>query len=245
MRNFKLLIEYDGTAYSGWQRQKNAPTIQEEIEKALKTMTRQEISLIGSGRTDAGVHALGQSASFRCDTHLSCESINKGLNSLLNKDIVIKDCQEMPLNFHARFDVRLKRYAYRIFNHPVPCAVGCQYCWWIRHALDTNAMNEGAEYLIGTHDFKAYEGVGSPRNHTIRTISEAIFRHEGEYLIFAIEADGFLRYMVRNIVGTLVSVGLGRFLPEDVKRILLSQDRSEAGITAPPQGLFLMEVKYD
>ncbi len=244
MRNFKLLIEYDGTAYAGWQRQKNDPTIQAAIETALQTMTRQEISLIGSGRTDAGVHALGQVANFRCDTRLSCEAFHKGLNSLLNKDIVIRDCQEVSLEFHARFDVKSKRYLYRIFNDPIPCAVGRQYCWWVRYPLDVSAMREGAKYLIGTQDFKAFEAVGSPRKHTVRTVFHAEFVQEHALLQFEIEADGFLRYMVRNIVGTLADIGSGKFIPEDMKRILLSRDRSQAGITAPPQGLFLKKVLY-
>lgn len=245
MRNFKLLIEYDGTNYAGWQRQKTDPTIQGEIEKALETMLRQKVGVIGSGRTDAGVHALGQTANFRCDTRLSCEAFQKGLNSLLKKDIVIRDCKEAGIDFHARFDAKGKRYSYRIFNHSVACSVGRQYCWWVRFPLDTEAMQLGAKHLIGTHDFKAFEGAGSPRAHTIRTVSEARFRQDGEYLIFDIEADGFLRFMVRNIVGTLVSAGLLKFQPDDVRRILLSEDRANAGITAPPHGLFLINVRYE
>jgi tRNA pseudouridine38-40 synthase len=245
IQNFRLLIEYDGTNYAGWQRQKNDPTIQGEIEKALETMLGQKVSVIGSGRTDAGVHALGQVANFRCDTRLSPEAFQKGLNSLLNKDIVIKGCKEAEIDFHARFNAKGKRYSYRIFNHPVPCSVGRQYCWWVRFPLDTGAMQLGSAHLIGTHDFKAFEGAGSPRAHTIRTVSDAQFRQEGEYLIFDIEADGFLRFMVRNIVGTLVSVGLSKFQPDDVKRILLSENRANAGITAPSRGLFLIKVRYE
>ena len=245
IRNFRLLIEYDGTNYAGWQRQKHDPTIQGEIEKALETMLGQTVSVIGSGRTDAGVHALGQTANFRCDTRLTSEAFQKGLNSLLNKDIVIKDCKEADIDFHARFNAKGKRYSYRIFNHSVACSIGRQYCWWVRFPLDAEAMQRGADYLIGTHDFKAFEGAGSPKKHTIRTVYQARFRQDGEYLIFDIEADGFLRFMVRNIVGTLISVGISKFQPDDVKRILLSGDRANAGITAPPHGLFLIEVRYE
>ena len=245
MANFKLIIEYDGTEYQGWQRQKNAATIQGEIENALKIMTGKDITLIGSGRTDSGVHALGQCANFHCETRLSPQVFQKGLNSLLNKDIVIKDCQYADENFHARYDVKSKTYQYRILNRQIPAAVGRQYAWFIRNKLDTDAMRSAAMHLTGIHDFKAFEGAGSPRSHTVRSVFRTdISEQDAGYVVFEIEADGFLKFMVRNIVGTLAETGLGKISPADFRQILLKKDRKLAAATAPPQGLFLMNVTY-
>jgi tRNA pseudouridine38-40 synthase len=199
-RNFKLIIEYDGSRYHGWQRQKEDRSIQGEIEKALKTITAGSVTLNGSGRTDAGVHAQGQVANFECNTRLEPDALMNGLNSLLQDDIVIKVCEPVSASFHARYDAKSKVYHYRILNRPLPAAIGRQYSWFIRKALNL--------------------------------------------LVFHIEADGFLRYMVRNMVGTLVDVGLEKSTPHDFKRILHSKDRSQASATAPAQGLMLMEVKY-
>jgi len=245
MANFKLIIEYDGTEYQGWQRQKNAATIQGEIENALKIMTGKDITLIGSGRTDSGVHALGQCANFHCETRLDPQIFQKGLNSLLNKDIVIKDCQYADENFHARYDVKSKTYHYRILNRPIPAAVGRHYAWFIRNKLDTDAMRSAAIHLKGIHDFKAFEGAGSPRSHTVRSVFRTdISEQDAGYVVFEIEADGFLKFMVRNIVGTLAETGLGKISPADFRQILLKKDRKLAAATAPPQGLFLMNVTY-
>ena len=245
MSNFKLTIEYDGTAYHGWQRQKNDRTVQGEIERALATMTRRPIVLTGSGRTDAGVHALGQTANFHCETRLSPETFQKGLNAILDDDIVVRGCEPVPESFHARFDAAGKVYRYDILNHPLPDAVGRQYQWHIRAPLDAAAMGQAAAALPGTHDFRAFEGTGSPRSHTVRTVSRAEFAaEETGRLSFRIEADGFLRYMVRNIVGTLVEVGMGKITPADFGEILRSRDRSRAGATAPARGLFLVRVRY-
>jgi len=245
MANFKLIIEYDGTEYQGWQRQKNAATIQGEIENALKIMTGKDITLIGSGRTDSGVHALGQCANFHCETRLDPQIFQKGLNSLLNKDIVIKDCQYADENFHARYDVKSKTYHYRILNRPIPAAVGRHYAWFIRKKMDTDAMRYAAMHLKGIHDFKAFEGAGSPRSHTVRSVFRTdISEQDAGYVVFEIEADGFLKFMVRNIVGTLAETGLGKISPADFRQILLKKDRKLAAATAPPQGLFLMNVTY-
>jgi tRNA pseudouridine38-40 synthase len=245
VRNFKLVIEYDGAAYSGWQRQKEDRTIQGEIENALQIMTREKVVLIGSGRTDAGVHALGQTANFKSEARISPEAFQKGLNSLLDGDIAIKSCESVPLDFHARFDVVKKAYRYRISNRSVPPAVGRQYVWHIRRPLDANAMAKAAARFVGEHDFKAFEGTGSPRASTVRRLfkSELSARDDG-LITYDIEANGFLRFMVRNIVGTLAEVGRGKIGPEDIPRIFESGDRSLAGATAPPQGLFLVSVDY-
>lgn len=245
MPNFKITIEYDGSNYHGWQRQAADRTIQGEIETALMTMTGHRITLTGSGRTDAGVHARNQVANFQCETRLAPEAFHKGLNSLLPEDIVITSCEMVPETFHARYDAKSKIYHYRMLNRPLPVAISRQYAWHIRKKLDLEAMRNALRFIAGTHDFKAFEGSGSPRTDTVRCILHADLVHtDGGYIVFKIEGDGFLKFMVRNIVGTLVNVGLGKMTPDDFKRVLDSKDRGLAGITAPPHGLFLMDVKY-
>jgi tRNA pseudouridine38-40 synthase len=246
-RNFKLVIEYDGTVYHGWQRQGSTRTIQGTIEAVLQTMTGQTVRLIGSGRTDAGVHATGQVANFCLETRLSAEVFKKGLNSLLPLDIVIKDCAAVDEAFHARFDARSKVYDYRILNRPTPAALFRQYAWHIRYPLELEAMRKAMLCLRGQHDFSAFEAAGSPRSHAVRTVTDMnLTERDGDgYVVFSIEADGFLRHMVRNIVGTLVDVGLGKVSPGAFEDILISKDRKQAGITAPARGLFLREVKYE
>jgi tRNA pseudouridine38-40 synthase len=245
INNFKIIIEYDGTEFHGWQRQKSERTIQREIEQALSTMTGGPTTLIGSGRTDAGVHALGQVANFLCETRLTPEILQKGLNSILPGDIAIKDCRLVPGTFHARYDAKSKIYHYRIWNQELPLAIGRHYAWHIRRKLNEAAMQSALAHLSGEHNFKAFEGTGSPRSHTIRTVLAAeLIEQEDGFTVFKIEANGFLRYMVRNIVGTLVDVGLRKITPEAFREILGSKDRNNASATAPPHGLFLMEVKY-
>lgn len=244
-KNFKLIIEYDGSRYHGWQRQKNDRSIQEEIEKALQKMTTNRVTVIGSGRTDAGVHAEGQVASFKCDTRLEPEALLNGLNSLLAEDTVIKVCEQVSSSFHARFDAKSKIYHYKILNRPTPAAIGRQYSWLIRKSLNQDAMRAAISHIIGRHDFKAFEGTGSPRQHTIRQVYSAeLIEQQSGLLVFHIEADGFLRYMVRNIVGTLVDVGMQKLTSDDFKSILDSKDRSQASATAPAHGLTLVKVIY-
>lgn len=245
MPNFKITIEYDGSAYHGWQRQTMDRTIQGEIETALMTMAGNRVALTGSGRTDAGVHAYNQVANFQCETQLTPGVFQKGLNSLLPEDIVITSCEVVPEEFHAQYDAKSKTYHYRILNRPIPVAISRQYAWHIRKELDLDAMRSALRFIVGTHDFKAFEGSGSPRADTIRCIINAdLFKTDDGYVVLKIEGDGFLRFMVRNIVGTLVDVGLGKITPDDFKRILVSKDRNLAGITAPAHGLFLMTVRY-
>ena len=244
-KNFKIIIEYDGTNYHGWQRQTKEPTIQGEIENALMTMTKKNVTLIGSGRTDAGVHAFGQVANFVCDTTLDPDVFQKGLNSLLPKDIVIKRCVRVPIKFHARYDAKSKTYRYRLLNRAIPAAIFHQYAWHIQKKLDLDAMRNAARHLTGTHDFRAFEGSGSPRSNSIRQVMTADFVEiDDGHINFEIKGDGFLRFMVRNIVGTLVDVGLEKITPDDFHRILKSKDRNDAGVTAPAQGLFLVQVAY-
>ena len=244
-KNFKIIIEYDGTRYHGWQRQKEDLTIQGEIEKALLTMTAKHVILIGSGRTDAGVHAIGQVANFHCDTDWKPDVFEKGLNSLLPDDIVIRECRQADDKFHARYDVRSKIYHYKIINRPVPAAINRQYAWFVRRHLNTRAIRKAISHIIGSHDFKAFEGTGSPRSNTIRNIIAAdLVEKDIGRLSFQLKADGFLRFMVRNIVGTLVDVGLEKISPDDFKQILESKNRANAGATAPAHGLCLVEVHY-
>jgi len=244
-RNIKLIIEYDGTHYHGWQVQPNGRSIQQEIELAIEVMTRRKVKLLGSGRTDAGVHALGQVANFTCATSITLEAFQKGLNSILPDDIVIRQVNEVPLDFHARYDAVSKRYRYHILNQPLPSAIERHHTWWIRSPLDLSAMRNGMGHLIGELDFKAFEGAGSPRSSTIRrVIGMDLTEQAAGVVAIDIHATGFLRYMVRNIVGTLVDAGLHKIQPDHIKTILASQDRSTASATAPARGLFLMDVHY-
>lgn len=244
-KNIKLLIEYDGTAYHGWQRQKGVATIQETIESAIRIMTGERVTLIGSGRTDAGVHSYGQAANFKVNTSLTPMIFKKGLNSLLPPDIVIKDAEQVPEHFHARYDCKGKSYQYHILNREIPSAIHHRFLWHIRQPLKVDAMRDALSCLKGEHDFSAFEAAGSARKNPVRIVSAGeLAAHEDGKLIFSISANGFLRYMVRNIVGTVVDVGRGRITPKEFYEILLSKNRTNAGVTAPPQGLFLMQVWY-
>lgn len=244
MKNFKLTIEYDGGPFHGWQYQPGLPTIQDEIQKILSMMTRTDIIVHGSGRTDAGVHALGQVAHFRSDTKISPDQFRIALNQMLPDGIVIRECRHVDDGFHARFSALRKTYRYVILNRPIPSAVGRQYHWNIRQTLDIPAMQAAAGHLVGEHDFKAFEGTGSPRASTIRRLDKAEFSKDGDTIIFEISGSGFLKFMVRNIVGTLADVGKSKLTPEDVLSILHSRDRTKGGATAPAQGLFLYHVEY-
>jgi len=242
--NFKLTVEYDGANYHGWQKQKNSRTIQDEIEKAIFKITRNNVVLTGSGRTDAGVHALNQTANFFCNTNIEAKNLGRAIGSLVPEDIVIKDCVVVDKNFHARYDAKSKVYHYRILNSETPSAICRRYAWFIPKKLDMTAMKAAASHLPGDKDFKAFEASGSSRSSTIRRVNSAKFSKKGNNIVFEIEGEGFLRHMVRNIVGTLVDAGLEKISPDDIKNILASRDRSRAGITAPAHGLFLMHVNY-
>ncbi|MEJ2170908.1 MAG: tRNA pseudouridine(38-40) synthase TruA [Desulfobacterales bacterium] len=245
IKNFKIIIEYDGTCYHGWQRQKNDRTVQQAIETAILAMTGQHVSLTGSGRTDAGVHAQAQVANFKCETNLGPQDFLGGLNSLTDEDIVIASCEQVDASFHARYEVKSKVYVYRILNRSISAAIFRQYAWHVRKKLNLETMRAAIPHLVGSHDFKAFEGAGSSRSHTTRCVYHAGLTEEKDgYLAFEIEADGFLRFMVRNIVGTLVDVGLDKISPDEFRRILMSKDRGQAGATAPAHGLFLKKVRY-
>ncbi len=244
-KNFKLIIEYDGTDYHGWQRQKGVATVQETIESAIKIMAGQPVTLIGSGRTDAGVHSLGQVANFKVATKLTPLVFKKGLNSLLPPDIVIKDVEQVSDYFHARYDCKGKCYQYHILNREIPSTIHRRFEWHIRRPFMIEAMRDALPCLKGEHDFSAFEAAGSDRKNAVRIVSDIGFdAHKDGKLVFSISANGFLRHMARNIVGTLVDVGIGRITPKEFNEILLSKNRANAGATAPPNGLFLVNVWY-
>ncbi len=243
--NYKIIIEYDGTNFFGWQRQNDKTTIQGEIEKTLTRILNQDIKIHGSGRTDAGVHAFGQVAHFQADTKISPSRLKKGINGLIKKPIVIKDCSIMDSSFHARYSVVSKEYHYFILNQFDPSAIHRLYKWHIRSALDIDAMNRCCETITGVFDFKSFENSGSPRSSTIREVFYSIFEKMSDNtLVFKISANGFLKYMVRNIVGTIVLVGLNKISHDDFITIFEGRDRTKAGTTAPAHGLFLKEVNY-
>ncbi|MBI3840245.1 MAG: tRNA pseudouridine(38-40) synthase TruA [Planctomycetia bacterium] len=248
MRTFKLTLAYDGSNYSGWQIQPGRITLQETLERALANITGEAIRVTASGRTDAGVHALGQVASFRSETHLSPEVLEKALNAELPHDMAVLSAVEARAGFHATGDAVKKRYRYVVHDGPIRDVFERRYQWHYRSRLDEAAMHRAAQGLRGTHDFSSFETHGSKRDSSIRTIFDiAVARGRGEKidcLTIEIEADGFLYNMVRTIVGTLVEVGRGTQSHEWPSQVLAACDRQAAGQTAPPQGLFLMRVEY-
>ncbi len=247
MPNFKIIIEYNGSEYHGWQRQKNEKTVQGEIEEAIKKITGKKASVIGSGRTDAGVHAFGQVANFFCETNvIEPLSLKKALNSVLTGDIIIHECAIAESDFHARYDAKSKVYNYVILNRETGTAIFRNRCWIIKKKLNVENMKKAASILIGTHDFKSFEGSDdSPKMTSIRTVFNSNVVKNEDYIIYEIEAEGFLKHMVRNIIGTLVDVGLNKISTKDFSNILAFKDRTKAGVTAPSFGLFLMNVRYD
>jgi tRNA pseudouridine38-40 synthase len=245
MRNIKLVIEYDGTNYHGWQVQPHAVTIQEILEEKLATMTRERIHLTASGRTDAGVHALGQVANFRTSSSIPLEGFLRGLNSLLPADIVIKSAEEVEADFHAQLGAKGKTYRYVILNGPMPSALHRHTAWHVPHPLDLQRMERASHYLLGKQNFASFRAADADSSDPVREVFRAGWSvPEPPFLHFIIEANGFLKHMVRNIVGTLVEVGKRRISEEDFEVILAARDRRRAGMTAPAQGLFLVEVRY-
>ena len=245
MRNLKMVVEYDGAGYHGWQRQRDLTTVQQVLEDIVSRITRDGVTIFGSGRTDAGVHALKQTAHFKTNSGISARGLMAGINSLLPDDIVVKELQEVAESFNARFDVKSKVYMYQIFNGPVRSPTFRQYAWYVHIPLDLVAMGKGLAVLKGRHDFTTFCGKKEGDYNCIRTITDVRLEKMTSGIIrIYLEADGFLRYMVRSVVGTLVDVGRGKITPEGLLNILQAKERKSAGITAPPQGLFLVDVKY-
>lgn len=252
MRHFKLIIAYDGTDFHGWQIQSGKPTIQGEIVSVLCRLTQENIQLFGSGRTDAGVHALGQVASFRTQSALSPEEFQRALNALLPPTIRIVCSEETGPDFHARWSARAKTYHYRLYRGRVVPPMLWRYVLHYSFPLDEDRMRVGASRLVGTHDFAAFAAsTGSEdddrERSTIREVYSADLSRSpnNEELVFTVRGRSFLRYMVRKMVGTLLDIGRGRLAPEDIERLYESKDRSKSGPTVPPQGLCMVSVEHD
>lgn len=245
MRNIKMILEYEGTRYHGWQYQVGRTTIQQVLEECIGTITQEKIRVIGSGRTDAGVHALNQVANFITNTTIEARNLLRGINSLLPQDIVVKELMETDGDFHARYDAKSKVYVYQIVNSPVRSALYRRYAWFIREPLDVERIRDTSVLLIGTHDFSSFCAANCGIKNHVRTVMniDVEKNHRGMIKV-NVEADGFLKYMVRNIVGTLSDVGKGKLSPTGLKGIVEAKDRRWAGITAPACGLFLKEVRY-
>ncbi len=245
MRNIKLLIEYDGKDFNGWQKQPNKLNIQGEIERAIEEVTGEKVDLIASGRTDAGVHALGQVANFKIEKDIPIEKIPYALNSKLKKSIRIKEAEEVPEKFHSRYTCKKKTYRYVINNSIQGTAIYRNLQYHFPEKLDEDKMNEAAKYLIGEHDFKSFKASGTSSKSSVRTIFDAKVIREGELVTIELTGNGFLYNMVRIIAGTLIDVGTYKIEPIDVKNIIDAKDRLKAGKTLPPTGLYLVKVEYE
>jgi tRNA pseudouridine38-40 synthase len=249
-RILKLTVEYDGTNYVGWQRQARGVSIQGLLEGALAAFEGGPVVVHGAGRTDAGVHALGQVASVALNATLEASTLQRALNAVLPPDVRVVAAAEAAPGFHARFDAISKIYEYRIVNAPFVSAFQHRYVWHVPGTLDREAMQAGAQVLVGRHDFAAFQGSGAKVSTTERTILEISWnvdhldQRPGPTLVLSVSGDGFLRHMVRTIAGTLVDVGLGRWPASHVAAILQGRDRTRAGRAAPARGLFLVEVTY-
>lgn len=244
MRNIKLTIEYDGTRYHGWQRQENAVTVQEVVEKAIHKLTGEEVNVTGCSRTDEGVHALGHVSNFRTQSSIPADRFAYALNTWLPEDVAVVRSEEADEAFHARFDSKGKKYRYIVHNAPCRSALLRSRAWHVMHVLDVAAMQKAAEALVGTHDFTAFMATGSNAKTTVRTMYSAKVEQQGNTVYFEVQGDGFLYNMVRIMAGTLVYVGLGKISAGEVPEIITGKDRKKAGMTAPAPGLYLVEVFY-
>lgn len=244
--NIKLILEYEGTNYHGWQSQAGSgrTTVQETVERAIREVTLEEVDLCSSGRTDAGVHAFGHVANFITTMTMPPEAWAPALNHLLPSDIRVLRSEEVSLDFHARYSASGKTYKYVILNRHAPSALHRNRAWHVPKKLNIPAMKRAAKYLLGTHDFSAFRASACGAKSPVRSIKTLMIKKSGDFIEILLTADAFLQHMARNIAGTFVEVGLGRFKPEEVKRILAIKDRRLAGKTAPPQGLYLVEVYY-
>lgn len=243
-RNIKLVVAYDGGRYHGFQRQQNAVSVQNVLEDKLAIVFGHSVSLAASGRTDTGVHALGQVVNFQTLGTIPLDRVVRAVNSHLPDDIVVQSAEEMPASFHARYSAVSKTYIYRIQQGETLDPFMRNYAWYIRNPLDVEAMRRTLPQIVGTHDFSAFQAASSVMMQPVRTIYEALLRQDGASLEFSFWGNGFLYHMVRNLMGTLVNVGKRKLTPEGFAEILAGKDRRKAGMTAPPQGLFLQEVNY-
>lgn len=244
MRNIKLTVAYDGTAYHGFQTQAKLPTIQETIEGAISKLAKTAIKLQGAGRTDAGVHARGQVVNFRTEINIPLDKWPLAVNSILPEDIVVLKAEEVAEEFHARFDAKGKTYTYQIYSSPIASPFYRNYAWHVPVKLDAAAMDEAAQVLIGKHDFSSFQAADTRYRDPVKTLLKAEVKGEGPLVTVTLTGDGFLYNMVRIITGTLVQVGQGKLIKADLSDILEARSRTKAGATAPPQGLFMQEVYY-
>jgi tRNA pseudouridine38-40 synthase len=242
--NIKLTIEYDGTRYHGWQLQPGGPTVQAVLERAVSTFLGSFTRVTGSGRTDAGVHALGQVATFFCPEQPDLARVRRALNALTPDDIAIRDVEVVADCFDARRNARSRVYEYRIFNRPTASPFYLRSAWHLHDPLELASMREAAHCLDGEHDFSSFRAAGCDAAHPVRKIYRTSLEQDGDLLRYTIEATAFLRHMVRNIIGTLVEVGRRQRTPQSFAELLEARDRTKAGPTAPAHGLFLVEVKY-
>lgn len=245
MKNIKLTIEYDGTNYYGWQKQKDKKTIQGEIENALFLLTKENIDITGSSRTDAGVHAKGFVANFKTNSTIPANKFREAINVKLPDDIVILKSEEVDEAFHSRYNAKGKTYEYYILNSDVPSALMRNTTYHYKYNLDVSLMKKAANAFIGTHDFEGFKSQGSSVKGSIRTIFDLNVEKEGEIIKISVKGDGFLYNMVRIIVGTLISVGRGKINYKDMPEIISSKNRKLAGDCVPPTGLVLKEVYYE
>jgi len=253
MRNIRLVLAYDGTDFHGWQRQPQAPTIQEELEARIAKITGQRVTLYGSGRTDAGVHAAGQVANFRTECPIPCASLVKALNDILPVAIRVRKAEEVPAAFQARYSAKAKTYRYRILQTAICPPFLARYVCHHPYPLDGLRMALAARLLEGEHDFTSFAGSDParkekvpPEDSNVRQVfhSRIRVREELQMMVYEIRGSGFLHHMVRNIVGTLLEIGSGKLTPEDIPAILQARDRGKAGPTAPASGLWLVRVEY-
>ncbi|MCD6406045.1 MAG: tRNA pseudouridine(38-40) synthase TruA [Planctomycetes bacterium] len=243
-RNIKLTIEYDGTDFSGWQRQPSRRTVQQHIEEAIATVTGERVHLLASGRTDAGVHSEGQAANFRTASTLTPRRFVGAINANIDFDAAVIDAREVPWSFHAVRDADAKLYRYRISTRPVRPVIKRRFVHYVKGTFDVEACKRAARHLVGTHDFNSFRAEGRVVKNAVRTIRRIDFEQEPDGLAMWFEGNGFLYMMVRIIVGTLLEVARGALRPDDIPAILAARDRSAAGPTAPPRGLCLVEVHY-
>lgn len=247
MRNFRIVIQYEGTRYQGWQRQggePNANTLQGKFELLLSRLAGEPVQIQASGRTDAGVHAYGQVANFHIETALSPQELMEQINQYLPEDVAVISCVEAAPRFHSRLNAVSKVYRYRVLNSPIPHVFDRRFVWQVPEALDVEAMREAAALLLGTHDFAAFTSAKKGKKSTVRTLTSIRIERLGDEILFFYEGDGFLYHMVRILTGTLLEVGQSRRPVSDMERLLAEGKRELAGPLAPAKGLALMEVKY-
>lgn len=264
MRNIRLALAYDGTNYVGWQVQPNGVSVQAKVEEAIHKLTGERPRIMAAGRTDSGVHALAQMVNFAIESPIACNNIRTGIQNFLPDDIVVSEAVEVDADFHATYSAKTKRYRYVIYNSRTRNPLLRTYVWHVSVELDVPAMREAGQVLVGTHDFRCFESQYPNKASSVRTITElgveqlsdwevwrdstsrnCDFNAQAPFVCIDVEADGFLYNMVRAIVGTLFNVGRGRWTPNDVRRVLESRDRAQAGETAPAYGLYLLSVSYD